>query len=215
MIQYQEEYEKKSKIYTEEEIYKMNSEVDKYKSFLMGAGIAIFALLIVTGAIFIPYFFHITPIKRVIIIYIVFSPCIILYILSFIFSFIKKISYNKLITKEYIEEYKNSGKDLLESSISNNNLLFVVLLIIIILIIVYPILILITSSIPSLNTIKNSEKDDYNEKQNEKKDKQINAELIQYNQTSDNSSPGQDNSINNYQAPQNNSIPYKYEYPSS
>ena len=229
MIQYQEEYEKKSKIYTEEEIYKMNSEVDKYKSFLMGAGIAIFALLIVTGAIFIPYFFHyncnfpcsfilcrnITPIKRVIIIYIVFSPCIILYILSFIFSFIKKISYNKLITKEYIEEYKNSGKDLLESSISNNNLLYVVLLIIIILIIVYPILILITSSIPSLNTIKNSEKDDYNEKQNEKKDKQINAELIQYNQTSDNSSPGQDNSINNYQAPQNNSIPYKYEYPSS
>ena len=207
----------------------MNSEVDKYKSFLMGAGMAIFALLIVTGAIFIPYFFHyncnfpcsfilsrnITPIKRVIIIYIVFSPCIILYILSFIFSFIKKISYNKLITKEYIEEYKNSGKDLLESSISNNNLLFVVLLIIIILIIVYPILILITSSIPSLNTIKNSEKDDYNEKQNEKKDKQINAELIQYNQTSDNSSPGQDNSINNYQAPQNNSIPYKYEYPSS
>ena len=225
----------------------MNSEVDKYKSFLMGAGIAVFTLLIVTGATFIPCFFHyncnfpcscrisqnITPIKRVILIYIAFSPCIILYISSFIFSLIKKINYNKLITKEYIEEYKIFRKgtlkeSFLESSISNNNLLFIVLLIIIILIIIYPILIILTSSIPSLNVDDKNEKDTDSEKQN---NKQINTELIQYNKNFDNSSPGKDNSNNNnpsepenpkditdknsvnYQAPQYNSIPYKYEYP--
>ena len=171
--------------------------------------------------------------KRAILFYLVFSPCIILSFFGFIFTIIKKMSYNKLVTKEYIDEYKNFGEkddvDFLEKSILYNHMQFIVLLIIVIIIIIYPIIIKLCSYIPSFNYTKNSEKPKYNKRQYNKK---INTKLLKYNQTPNNLIPGQYNSNNNYpsepyyqkptanpnamnyQAPPANYTPYNYQYPS-
>ena len=91
MIELQEKYEKKSKIYTNDTINEMNSEVQKYIYLLQRIGIGAIFTLGITGLYFIPFFSskdcngcccinckNMTPIKRVILFYILFSPCIIL-----------------------------------------------------------------------------------------------------------------------------------------
>ena len=247
MIEFQDKYNTRAKIYNSSVIKEMNTEVKEYKSALMGFGIGAFASLAITGFYFISMFGsndckcnchcslcrNMTPMKRAILFYLVFSPCIILSFFGFIFTIIKKISYNKLVTKEYIDEYKNFGEkddeDFLEKSILYNHMQFIVLLIIVIIIIVYPIIIKLCSYIPSFNYTKNSENQKYNKRQYNKK---INTKLLKYNQTPNNLIPGQYNSNNNYpsepyyqkptanpnamnyQAPPANYTPYNYQYPS-
>ena len=213
MINFQDKFITRSKIYNNKIINEMNIEVKEYKSLLMGFGIGAFASLALTGFYFITFFGsndcnckcpcilceNMTPMKRVILFYIVFSPCIILSFLSFIYTIIKKISYNKLVTKEYIEEYKNFGegrhkKDFLEKSILYNHMQFIVLFISVIIIIVYPILIKLTSYISSFNYLNHNEKQNCNKMQNNKK---INIELVGYNKTPTNSFPEQYNSNDN------------------
>ena len=248
MIEFQDEYEKRSDIYTNDTINEMNSEVKEYKSLLMGFGIGAFCSLAVTGFYFIPFFASndckcncgyllcqdITPMRRVILYSIVFSPCIILSFFSFCFTLIKKKNYNKLLTKEYIDEYKNfefeDKKDFLESSILYNDIEFIILLITMIIIIVYPILIKLTSYIPHFYFINNVGKDTYNERPNTVNTGKINIELFNYNQAANNFKPGQYNSNNNfvnapyykpdgnqnpinYDAPQPVHTPYNYQYP--
>ena len=159
MIKFQEKYETRGKIYTNDTINEMNTEVKKYKTVLLILGIIAFAFLSTIGLYFCQSFRknglkdcdccfcckEMTPMITVLIFYILYSPFIVLSFLSFYFTIVKKISYNELLNKEYIDEYKNFGKeDFLETSIAFNNRQFITLLIMFICLIVYPILIKIT-----------------------------------------------------------------------
>ena len=249
MIKFQEKYETRSKIYTKDTINEMNTKVHKYKSALMGFGIAVFSYLAFAGFFFIPLFSgndckchsccipcrEMTSMKRVLIFYTVFSPCIILSFISLPFTIIKTFDYNELKKKEYISEYKNFGterekEDFFEDSILYNHNQFILLLIIDIIIIVYPILIKITTCFPFLNTINNSENVTYNN--NRQRNKNINTRLVRNNQVNKKLLSGQYNSNQNfnynnyYQKPSDdknsinypttptNSTPDNYQYPS-
>ena len=216
MLKMKDVYDNLRTIYTNSTLNEINTEVLEYKSSLMGFGIGAFASFAIIGIIFIPIFFvsgckfnfpcflckDMTPMKRVILFYIVFSPSILLSFVGLIFSIIKKNNYNKLLNKEYFDEYLDYRSDearvfndLFEFSLYCNNMQFITFLITLIIIILYPILIKIISSITSCNDNNNNEIDTINKEQNEKI---INSELVNYEQGSENLLPEQNNSNNNY-----------------
>ena len=100
MLKFQEYYEKMIKLCAKDVIKEMNSEFREYKSILKGFGIAIFTLLAGIGFYFIPAITlygcecvgceNMTPIKRVLVFYLILSPCIILSVWSFFITLIKK-----------------------------------------------------------------------------------------------------------------------------
>ena len=121
VIKFQEKYESRIQIYTNDTINELNSQVKKHKNRLSGLGFGALLALVIIGILFFPSFTSkncncicccivckdMTPMTRVLLFYIVFSPSIILCIYSFCLTIIKKIDYNELLTKEYIIEYKN------------------------------------------------------------------------------------------------------------
>ena len=192
MIELQDKYEKRSKIYSKDVIDEMNSEVYKYKYILMGFGIAVFAYLAIVGLCVLlifpqdnctfskrdcdyDFWQDLTPMKRVLYFYLVFSPSIILSLASFPLTIIKKMRYNDLLTKEYLNEYKID--DNLELSDLYNTIEFIILLIMVIMIIFYPIIIKVTSC----------------ESKTQKKGT-INPEFLQDNQEGNNHNDKQKNS---------------------
>ena len=215
MLKFQEYYEKMIKLCAKDVIKELNSEFREYKSILKGFGIAIFTLLAGIGFYFIPAITlygcecvgceNMTPIKRVLVFYLILSPCIFLSIWSFFITLNKKGTYNKLLNKEYIDEYKI--EDALESSIVYNNIQFIILLITLSLIIVYPILIKLITCKRPLNYIN------YNEISRLRKlkcDSEVSEDLIQNNQTSNDFNNEQNNSDDNY-----NDYPDYPEYPTT
>ena len=174
MKQMQVQYEERIKIYNEESIKTMNEKVKTFKGVLMGFGIASFASFACVAIFFIPIYSanncgnscskscdcglcqDLTPIKRVVLFYLVCSPTVVFSIFAFFFTLSKKSTYSKYSSMQYIDEYKNMLKkdsfysseekyDYFEKSITYNNAQFIILLIILIFIVLYPILVWITS----------------------------------------------------------------------
>jgi hypothetical protein len=158
---------KKKGIYTAEKLKEMNLEVLQYKKLLFGFGIAIVCTLCVyIVLVFRNYclapddsesdiyrcllcYIGFTPIKYVFHIYLTSFPILFMLIFSFICTIIKKNTYNKLLSMEYIEEFKNltnsEGEryDYLGRSIIYNIIQFIILLIILILLILYPLIVIV------------------------------------------------------------------------
>ena len=121
MIKYQENYETRTKIYTNDTINEWNLGVKKYKTLLFCLGLGACIAFTFISVVAIPIFTSkkkpscgccnicegISPIKMVLVFYIVYSPCIVLTIYCFYLTIIKKISYNELLTNENITYYKN------------------------------------------------------------------------------------------------------------
>jgi hypothetical protein len=179
MSKAQELIDKKKGIFTEKKLEEMNSEALQYKMLMYGLGIATFCIVGVFTIIIYPIYccdcssnydcrdctFLCSDefsLKHVLLFYVIGIPIAVLLIFDWIVTIIKKASYNKLSSMEYIEEYKNMSKfeiveineypyekiefvsyDFFENSIKYNNLQFIILLIAIILIILYPIIILL------------------------------------------------------------------------
>lgn len=202
----QKEYEKKSEIYSTENIKKMNDNVKSFKGVLMGFGIASFSCFACIAIFFIPIYScmgcgndcskscncdcelceNITPMKRVLLFYLVCIPTVIFSILGFFFTLSKKSTYSEYSSMEYINEYKNMTKksrydddeeyDYFENSISYNNAQFIILLIILIFLVVYPVLVWLSSPksepAPSVQDIKKTA----NQENNKNKDRNRNKD---------------------------------------
>jgi hypothetical protein len=156
---------RKKGIYTAEKLKEMNLEVIQYKKLLFGFGIAIVCTLCVYIVLVIPIYcrscdddreswifrsllcnISFSPIKYVFHIYLTSFPILFMFIFSFICTILKIITYNKLLSMEYIEEFKNSengGYDYLGRSIIFNIVQFIILLIILILLILYPLIVIV------------------------------------------------------------------------
>ena len=185
MIKNQEIIDKKRETFTKEKINELNSEVNQYKTLLYGLGIALFCIVGVYTIFIYPVYccdcssdpscrdcsflcsHDFSPFKHVLGFYIIGIPIAVLLIISFILTIMKKITYNKLSSTDYIEEYKNCSRyeriyhgtddddyyshgyyeekiydyDFFEKSIIYNHVQFILLLLIIILIILYPLVI--------------------------------------------------------------------------
>lgn len=170
----QKKYEERNLMYNEKSIKNMNEKVKSFKYVLMGFGIASFASFACIAIFFIPIYSaedcgrgcskscdcglcqNITSMKRVMLFYLICSPTVIFSIFGFFVTLSKKSTYNKYLSMEYIDEYKNMSKRLDSSSydksydhfgksVTFNNGQFVVLLIILIFLIFYPILVWITA----------------------------------------------------------------------
>ena len=131
MKKYQEIYNKRKEMYSDEKIEEMNLDINSSKNLLVGLGIGAFASIGVVGfyfVIFYPTIFRcgngcgrdcndcylcgdITPMRRALTFYIVFFPCVILSFISFIITFSKIFVYKKYSSMEYINEYRNYDKD--------------------------------------------------------------------------------------------------------
>ena len=157
----------------------MNSEALQYKMLMYGLGIATFCIVGVFTIIIYPIYccdcssnydcrdctFLCSDefsLKHVLLFYVIGIPIAVLLIFGWIVTIIKKASYNKLSSMEYIEEYKNMSKleiveiseypykltqfapyDFFENSIKYNNAQFIVLLITLILLLLYGVLIIL------------------------------------------------------------------------
>ena len=213
--------------FTPTKIEEMNENVGSFTGALMGLGIASFSAFACIAIFFIPIYSandcgngcskdcdcglcqNITPMKRVLLFYIICSPTVIFSIFAFFVTLSKKSTYSEYSSMEYINEYKNyliedfyyydEGKEkyiYFDKSITYNNAQFCVLLIIVILLILYPILVFLTSikreESPSIEDINKAAST------NNKKNK-INSstELNSYNNSGYNSSYS-----NNYAQPQ-------------
>ena len=173
----QEDYIKRKNLYNSKKIKEMNENVDNYTGVLMGFGIASFSAFACIAIFFIPIYSsndcgngcskecdcglcqNITPMKRVLLFYLVCSPTVIFSIFAFFVTLSKKVTYSEYSSMDYIDEYKNLFKDnsyhyydedneeyyYFDKSIFYNNAQFWVLLIIVIFLILYPLLICLTS----------------------------------------------------------------------
>jgi hypothetical protein len=188
----QKEYEENIKIYKSEKIEEMNNNVKSYTGVLMGFGIASFSLLPFIAMIFIPLYSsfdcgkqcscdcckNMTPMKHVLLFYLICSPTVIFSIIGFFVTLSKKSLYNEYSSMKYIDRYKNYEMDFFdeekyvyfEKSITYNNAQFIILLIILVFIILYPILICLTSrkkeESPSVEDIKKVASTNKNKKKN-------------------------------------------------
>ena len=179
--------DKKRETFADEKINEYNSEVNQYKKLLYGLGIALFCVVGMYTVFIYPVYCcdcssdpscndctficsnEFSPFKHVLGFYIIGIPIAVLLIISFILTIMKKITYNKLSSMDYIEEYKNITRyeliytcseddyyyynrdecyreeyyayDFFEKSIKYNHVQFILLLIIFILIILYPLVI--------------------------------------------------------------------------
>lgn len=211
MLKYQEIYKEKNKIYTKEKIEELNLEVEKYKTALKGIGIAAFSSHFIISFYFLFFYiagyacgnkcpcncilcYDITPMKRLVHFYLAYFSQIVFSFLSFSFTIVKKITYNNILSMEYINEYRNSessssrnkeSNDYLSSSILSNNAQFIVLLMSVIIIVLYPILIIFT---PPNNYYENSvvKSNKYKTKKNKIKNNYISNELTPYQNNSNN-----------------------------
>jgi hypothetical protein len=179
MMKKQELIDKKKGFFTEEKLNELNTEAIQYKVLLFGFGIAIFCTAFVYTICIYPCYccdcaegfgcpeccFLCTneffPRRHACRAYLIGFPILFMLVYSWILTIIKKISYNKLTSIEYIEEYKNMTKyeiieqkyssdiikplfyDFLENSIKYNNAQFIVLLITLILLLLYGVLIIL------------------------------------------------------------------------
>jgi hypothetical protein len=161
MLKMQEDLKERNQIYSKENLEAMNLEVLKYKYILMGFGIAACSAFVGTIVYFIPIYgaifecgdrcscctcdlcIDMTPMKRIIHLYLGSFPTVCLPFVSFILTIIKKITYNKYSSMKYINEYDSSEK--FQESIMYNDMQFICLIIAIFFIIAYPILVKITS----------------------------------------------------------------------
>ena len=227
MKQSQEEYIKRAKLYTSKKIKEMNENVGSFTGALMGFGIASFSAFACIAIFFIPIYSandcgdgcskncdcglcqNITPMKRVLLFYLICSPTVVFSIFAFFVTLSKKSTYAEYSAMDYIDEYKNQlieefyhyDEDnekyiYFDKSVTYNNAQFWVLLIIVILLILYPILIFLTSikreESPSIEDISKAASTN-------KKNRNINSstELSNYNNS------GYDSSYsNNYAQPQ-------------
>ena len=194
----QEEYISRAKIYNSKKIEEMNENVGSYTGVLMAFGIASFSAFAGIAIIFIPIYSsydcgekcskdcdcgicqNITPMKRVLLFYLICSPTVIFSIFGFFVTLSKKSTYAEYSLMDYIEDYKNYiiednysyyDDDEIEKyvyfdkSVAYNSAQFWVLLIIVIFLIVYPILVFLTSlkreqgpSMEDINAVTSSNK---------------------------------------------------------
>ena len=171
MLKFQDIYVKKNEIYSKELIDEMNSNVKSHKYLLMAFGIVFLGYIVSICVFFFPIYGaacncgkacaeccglcqNITPIKRVSHFYLAFLPCFILMLVSFFITISKKKTYNKYLSMEFINDYKNYKydpydkddiTDYFQKSITYNNIQFINLLIIVILLVLYPLIILIST----------------------------------------------------------------------
>ena len=246
----QKEYQEKSEIYSTENIKKMNDNVKSFKGVLMGFGIASFSCFACIAIFFIPIYSsmgcgndcskscncdcelceNITPMKRVLLFYLVCIPTVIFSILAFFFTLSKKSTYSEYSSMEYINDYKNITKknryddedyDFFENSITYNNAQFIILLIIVIFIIVYPVLVWLSSpksepgpSIQDIKKASNEENKKNKDRNRNKKNDSTELSLgVGYNSGS---SGGYDSSYaqQGYNSQQPNyAPPYQYQQP--
>ena len=171
----QAKYEERNKIYNDQSIKTMNEKVKTFKGVLMGFGIASFSTFACVAVFFIPIYSsydcgkkcsnscdcglcqNLTPIKRVILFYLVCSPTVVFSIFAFFFTLAKKSTYSEYSSMQYIDEYKNMSKSLYSysyesytydhfgKSITYNNAQFIILLIILIILVLYPVLVWLIS----------------------------------------------------------------------
>lgn len=237
----QEKYKQKKALYSEEKIQEMNDKIIEYKGLLLAFGISSFASFALVGMIFIPVYscddcgkcglncskkclcvlcVDITPIKRVVVFYLVCLPTVIFSPIGFYITLTKKMIFNDYLSMPYLDDFKNKDFDF-QKSITYNNILFILLSIITGIIILYPLLVKLTSCLDDDadgNDIGNIQKNNIKNinKRNKKSDALLgqlndnpNNNILEYNPPTTNINSG----YNNVYPPQNNNSGYNSAYP--
>ena len=169
-------------MYTEEKIEELNDKVKKHKNVLMAFGITSFSVIGGFIVFFVPiyttfncgancseecdcncdcYFcLGVTPIKRIMLFYLVCSPTVLFSIVSFFLTLSKSSTYEDISSMKDIKEYQNRKKksysseyeyDYFGDSVTYNDAQFTVYIIILILLVVYPVVVWLTSSKEEMN----------------------------------------------------------------
>ena len=169
-------------IYSEEKIEELNDKVQKYKTVLMAFGITSFSVIGGFIVFFVPIYttfncgancseecdcncdcslcIGVTPIKRIILFYLVCSPTILFSIVSFFLTLSKSFTYKDISSIKDIKEYQNREKkyysneyeyDYFGDSVAYNEAQFIIYIIILIVLVVYPLVVWLTSSKEEMN----------------------------------------------------------------
>ena len=168
--------------YSEEQIEELNDRVKRFKIVLMAFGITSFSTIVGFIMFFVPIYatsncgancsqecdcncdcylcLGVTPIKRIILFYLVCLPTVVFSIVSFFLTLSKKSTYNEISSMKDIKEYQNREKkyysneyeyDYYGDSVAYNEAQYIVLIITLILLIVYPLVVWLTSSKEEMN----------------------------------------------------------------
>ena len=168
-------------IYSAEKIEELNDKVKKYKTVLMAFGITSFSVIGGFIIFFVPIYasnncgancseecdcncdcslcIGVTPIKRIILFYLVCSPTVLFSIVAFFLTLAKSYTYEEISSMKDIKEYKNKNNDYYSyeeydyfgDSVAYNEAQFIINIIILIVLVVYPIVVWLTSSKEEMN----------------------------------------------------------------
>ena len=168
--------------YSADEIEELNDRVKRFKNVLMAFGIASFSTIVGFIMFFVPIYatnncgancsqecdcncdcylcLGVTPIKRIILFYLVCLPTVAFSFVSFFLTLSKKSTYNEISSMKDIKEYMNREKDYYSSdyeydyfgdSVAYNEAQFILHLITLIILIIYPLVVWLASSREEMN----------------------------------------------------------------
>ena len=168
--------------YTAEKIEELNDKIKKYKTVLMAFGITSFSVIGGFIMFFVPIYstsncgancseecdcncdcylcLGVTPIKRIILFYLVCFPTVLFSIVSFFLTLSKSFTYEEISSMKDIKEYQNRKKssfrneyeyDYFGDSVTYNEAQLTIYIIILILLVVYPVVVWLTSSKEEMN----------------------------------------------------------------
>lgn len=162
--------------YSKQKIEELNIKVQKHKGVLMAFGITSFSVIVSFIIFFIPIYatfdcgtncsqrcdcncdcslcLGVTPIKRIILFYLICSPTVLFAFVCFFITLSKKVTYSSISSMKDIKYYENFrynffGDEKLyyfEDSVTYNNAQFIIYLIILIVLVVYPLAVWLTST---------------------------------------------------------------------
>ena len=162
--------------YSKQKLEEWNIKVQKNKGVLMAFGITSFCVIVGFSMIFIPIYssydcgtncsqscdcncdcslcLGVTPIKRIILFYLICSPTILFAFICFFITLAKKVTYSSISSMKDIKNYENfrynfwGDKKLyyFEDSVDYNNAQFIIYLIILIVLVVYPLTVWFTTT---------------------------------------------------------------------